>query len=226
MKKKLSFDLLLILLGVMAFSGIFMACSDDDKIDPCVEIIAKSTEKVTKIAEKYTKEQTAENCKAYKKAIEEYLVATKECPEATPEKYKEVLKTLNCEELEMKENIVGKWVFIKEMIDGVEQKDDDDDCLEKKDYTEFLVNNICKDVTYHQNCKEDIDEYSWEINDKLLIFQYKGSNEKDIFIIKTLTEEELIMQFKELYKDGKKEPMDENEDGKPDEVIYYFKRMK
>ncbi|MBS9768760.1 MAG: hypothetical protein KGV44_14650 [Flavobacteriaceae bacterium] len=210
----------------MAFSGIFMACSDDDKIDPCVEIIAKSTEKVTKIAEKYAKEQTAENCKAYKKAIEEYLVATKECPDATPEKYKEVLKTLNCEELEMKENIVGKWVFEKIIENGVEQKDDDDACPAKKGYLEFLVNNIFKSVDYNQDCKEDIDESIWEINDKLLIFEDKGSNEKDIFIIKTLTTEELIMQFKELYKDGKKEPMDENEDGKPDEVIYYFKRMK
>ncbi len=212
----------------MAFSGIFMACSDDDKIDPCVEIIAKSTEKVTKIAEKYTKEQTAENCKAYKKAIEEYLMATKECPDATPEKYKQVLKTLNCEELEMKENIVGKWLFIKEMIDGVEQKDDDNSCPAKKDYLEFLVNNIFKSVDYNQDCKEDIDESIWEIDGNLLSLKDKEGkdNDKEVYIIKSLTAEELIVQFEGLYEDGKKEPMDENEDGKPDEVIYYLKRMK
>ncbi len=207
----------------MAFSGIFMACSDDDKIDPCVEIIAKSTEKVTKVAEKYAQEQTAENCKAYKKAIEEYLVATKECPDATPEKYKEVLKTLNCEELEMKENIVGKWVLVKVIENGVEQKKEDNPCPAKKDYLEFLVNNIFKSVDYNQDCKENVNvpNILWEINGNLLSFKDKeGKNkEKDVFIIKSLTAEEFVIQLEGLYLGDKKTPPEE-------EVIYYFKRMK
>ncbi len=182
----------------MAFSGIFMACSDDEKVDPCVEIIAKSSEKVAKIAEKYAQEQTAENCK------------------------KEVLKTLNCEELEMKENIVGKWLLVKFTKNGVEEKNEDNPCSAKKPYTEFLVDNTLKKVDYNQDCKEDIDvSHMWEIKGNLFSVKDKEGKdkEKDVFIIKSLTAEEFVIQFEGLYSDDKKTSVE-------DEVIYYFKRMK
>ncbi len=196
----------------MAFSGIFMACSDDEKVDPCVEIIAKSTEKVTKIAEKYAQEQTAENCKAYKKAIEEYLVATKECPDATPQKYKEVLKTLNCEELEMKENIVGNWVCVK-FVENGKEKLPEYMCATKKDYWSFSSNGKASDISYREECKEYIDTRKWTLEGNtlsLISINEKGTDSIDtiVFTVKELNSKSMVLLFVKNIINGKEEGND------------------
>ncbi len=233
--KKVSFKLLMMLLGVIAFSVVFIAC-DDDEVDPCVEITEKATAKVKLVAEKYEKDQTAENCKAYKKVIEEYLVETKDCPNANREKYNEVLKTLDCEELEMKENIVGKWVIEKATRDGVIDNDlTDYACSTKKDYIEFMTNGDFIDVYYDKDCIAEIDGgRTWKIDASSLIIEAKANESdvnkrivKSILKIKYLTENEMILLLDKWYINGKEQPFeDENKDGKKDEQILYLERMK
>ncbi len=220
--KNVSLRVLMLLLGVMAFSIVFTAC-DDDEVDPCIEITQKATAKVKLVAEKYEKDQTAENCKAYKKAIEEYLVETKDCSNANREKYNEVLKNLDCEEIEMKENIVGKWEVEKGVLNG-EVIYPEFDCPTKKDYVEFFANGKIKSVTYNENCEEEIDAdvvTSWTLSGKTLTIEEKENNDiyLTIYTVKTLTAKSMVWVFEKEMKNGKEEPKEEEFEG-------YLKKIK
>jgi hypothetical protein len=71
-------------------------------------------------------------------------------------------------------SILGKWYNNRESDTEVGQPvwvAYQNDCQEKRDYSEFLANNILKDV-YHsefQDCEPDVENLSWTRNGNKLI---------------------------------------------------------
>ncbi len=167
--KKVKFRLLLMLLGIMAFSTLFTACKKED-------------ENMINIS---------------------------------------------------KTSIVGKWTLEKTVKNGVPRLPEKGKCPTKKSYIEFLAEGVIKTVDYNEDCKEQVYYQQWELNDdNTLINQweekYDGKSDihVDIYTIKKLTSDEMILVLKKNYTNGKEEMRDKNEDGKQDEFIIYLKRKK
>ncbi len=163
--KKVSFKLLMMLLGVMAFSVAFTACDDDDDVS--------------------------------------------------------------------KASVVGKWTLEKFEVNGVvDEEEEEGECKEKQDYVEFLANGIFKDVYYNQDCKAETEEDKWKYEGDKLVLLFVESNGvvtytyKGVYIVKTLTENSLVLEYYKSYKNDKEIMIDDDDDGKADKVVIYFRRLK
>ncbi len=81
-------------MGAVALSS----CGDDDKDEAsCLDKQMKYMDELTAAANKYGKNPTVANCKAYRKAFETYIKKTKDCPGAMPKTYQTLYENIDCE---------------------------------------------------------------------------------------------------------------------------------
>lgn len=96
MKNKLFLGFALLFTTILV---VFSCNKDDDKAVNCVNKTVEYSRRISQTKQDYESEKSIENCKKYKKALEEYLAEAKKCSfkEEDLKTFEKELKALECE---------------------------------------------------------------------------------------------------------------------------------
>lgn len=118
-------------------------------------------------------------------------------------------------EEQQKEVILGKWELTTGSINGV-AIEYEQECTNKKDYIEFLANNIMQSVYHEIDCESYADAGTYSINGNTLLLILDGEDgEFTLTTTFNVSTTELILEYQE----------DRDGDGKLDKVVQKFKRL-
>jgi hypothetical protein len=117
----------------------------------------------------------------------------------------------------MADTVIGNWHMYKQIVNGKEKA-----LVEEcgKNLTEFKSDNtfiVYNNYKLNNVCEVSVLKGNWEIfNNKLILSDPNDPNDNEAFSIKELKKSLLILSE---VSDG-----DIDNDGNPDEIVYYFER--
>lgn len=242
------FKLMMMLLGVMAFSIAFVSCGDDDKDVLAESISLDKTElsvpmgktaqlTATILPKNVTDKMVSFSSSNEKIATVDALGKITAIAFGTADiiaKTKVGSKKATCKVMVIasEANFLGEWYLEKNITDGKELVWEHS-CATKKDYTKFLPNGIIESISYNSKCEKNIDsDTKWEISGNTLTITEtyvspSGVNftSKSIYTIKNLTANTVVLHYDKHIENGKEQLIDENEDGKADDTTIYLVKL-
>lgn len=128
----------------------------------------------------------------------------------------------------LESQLIGKWYWEKDIVNGTEDINDEFECSTQKDYSEFLPAGKVMHKTYNEKCQEEILEgSSWKLESKTLtLIDFFESDETDIFTIKNITENIIELHYEKVLENGKEIMIDWDDDDKKDDITIFFRKIK